>query len=85
MAGPKSLLAEIVRSKIGELWIVVPAVLRRCVCTRRVFQNFWGNGTQSFLSATFDPDRGETLRLAKKLRFLLSPGLQRWLGVYNMY
>ena len=51
----------------------------------RVFQNFWGNGNQRFLSTTFAPDRRETLRFAKKLRFLLSPGLQRWLGVYNMY
>ena len=54
------------------------------VCTR-VFHNFRGNGNQSFLSTTFAPDRRETLRFAKRLRFLLSPGLQRWLGVYNMY
>ena len=44
----------------------------------RVFQNFWGNGNQRFLSTTFAPDRRETLRFAKRLRFLLSPGLQRW-------
>ena len=42
----------------------------------RVFQNFWGYG--SFLRRTFCPDRRETLRIAKKLRFLLWPGLQRW-------
>ena len=51
----------------------------------RVFQNFWGNGNQRFLSTTLAPDRRETLRFAKKLRFLLSPGLQRRLGVYIMY
>ena len=50
----------------------------------RVFQNFWGNGSQRFLSTTFAPDCRETLRFAKKLRFLLSPGLQRWL-LYNTY
>ena len=41
----------------------------------RVFQNFWGNGNQRFLGTTFAPGRRETLRFAKKLRFLLSPGL----------
>ena len=44
----------------------------------RVFQNFWGNGNQSFLSTTFAPDCRETLRIAKNLRFLSWPGLQRW-------
>ena len=43
----------------------------------RVFQNFWNTGNQSFLSTTFAPDRRETLRFAKKLRFLLWPGVQR--------
>ena len=41
----------------------------------RVFQNFWKNGNQRFLGTTFAPGRRETLRFAKKLRFLLSPGL----------
>ena len=41
----------------------------------RAFQNFWGNGNQRFLGTTFAPGRRETLRFAKKLRFLLSPGL----------
>ena len=41
----------------------------------RVFQNFWGNGNQRFLGTTFAPGRRETLRFAKKLHFLLSPGL----------
>ena len=44
----------------------------------RVFQNFGGYGNQSFLRGTFRPDRRETLRIAKKLRFLLWLGLQRW-------
>ena len=43
--------------------------------SNRVFQNFWGNGNQRFLSTTFAPGCRETLRFAKKLRFLLSPGL----------
>ena len=51
----------------------------------RVFQNFWGNGNQRFLGTTFAPGRRETLRFAKKLRFLLSPGLQRWLGPYIIH
>ena len=38
-----------------------------------MFQIFWGNGNQSFLSTTFAPDRREILRFVKKLRFLLSP------------
>ena len=46
----------------------------------RVFQIFWGYGNRRFLGTTFAPDRRETLRTAKKLRFLLSPGLQRWPG-----
>ena len=40
----------------------------------RVFQIFWGYGNRRFLGTTFAPDRRETLRTAKKLRFLLSPG-----------
>ena len=40
----------------------------------RVFQFFWGYGNRRFLGTTFAPDRRETLRTAKKLRFLLSPG-----------
>ena len=43
----------------------------------RVFQNFGKYGNQSFLGRTFRRDRRKTLRIAKKLRFLLWPGLQR--------
>ena len=59
--------------------------IKMLIVHSRVFQNFWENGNQRFLGTSFAPGRRKTLRFAKKLRFLLSPGLQRWLGSYIIH
>jgi len=56
----KHMTAEIPSS---NFFILIPVL----ILSSRVFQNFWENGNQSFLSTTFAPDRRETLSFAKKL------------------